>query len=189
MSHSQQGMGGHSKDLSFFLFHYHHHHPATLPLCRSTGSMRADRRVCSLLSARIFHDYRQRSQNSTIFFWALYLCNCDICLLYSMGFGSTNFSHFVWLWVKRIDRNRRTGVLVCNAPESFSLSNNPSLSHKISNEDEDALGIVQRRVDYVFVYSGRHNLRRTLAASSTKNYFLIARMLRFLWHSRQKCRI
>ena len=111
MSHSQQGMGGHSKDLSFFLFHYHHHHPATLPLCRSTGSMRADRRVCSLLSARIFHDYRQRSQNSTIFFWALYLCNCDICLLYSMGFGSTFFSHFVWLWVKRIDRNRRTGVL------------------------------------------------------------------------------
>ena len=33
----------------------------------------------------------------------------------------------------------------------FSLSNNPSLSHEISNEDEDALGIVQRRVDCVFV--------------------------------------
>ena len=56
---------------AFFLVHYHHHHPTTLPLCRSTGSMRADRLVCSLLSARIFHDYRQRSQNSTIFFLSL----------------------------------------------------------------------------------------------------------------------
>ena len=36
---------------------------------------------------------------------------------------------------------------------------------------------------------GRHELRSFLAASSTQNYFLIARMLRFLWHSRQKCRI
>ena len=33
---------------------------------------------------------------------------------------------------------------------------------------------------------GRHNLRSFLAANSTQNYFLIARMLRFLWHSRQK---
>ena len=37
--------------------------------------------------------------------------------------------------------------------------------------------------------SGRHNLRSFLAANSTQNYFLIARMLSFLWHSRQKCRI
>ena len=37
--------------------------------------------------------------------------------------------------------------------------------------------------------AGRHNLRRFLATNSTQNYFLIARMLRFLWHSRQKCRI
>ena len=36
---------------------------------------------------------------------------------------------------------------------------------------------------------GRHNLRSFLAANSTQNYFLIAPMLRFLWHSRQKCRI
>ena len=28
-----------------------------------------------------------------------------------------------------------------------------------------------------------------LAANSTQNYFLIARMLSFLWHLRQKCRI
>ena len=81
--------------------------------------MRTDRRVCSLLSARIFHDYRQRSQNSTIFFLTLYLCDCDICLLYSTGFGSTYFSHFVWLWVKRIDRKRRTGVLVGKKTEFF----------------------------------------------------------------------
>ena len=37
--------------------------------------------------------------------------------------------------------------------------------------------------------TGRHNLRSFLAAYSTQNYFLIARMLSFLWHSRQKCRI
>ena len=37
--------------------------------------------------------------------------------------------------------------------------------------------------------AGRHNLRSFLAANSTQNYFLIARMLRFLWHSRQKCGI
>ena len=37
--------------------------------------------------------------------------------------------------------------------------------------------------------TGRHELRSFLAASSTQNYFLIARMLRFLWHSWQKCRI
>ena len=37
--------------------------------------------------------------------------------------------------------------------------------------------------------AGRHNLRSFLAANSTQNYFLIARMLSFLWHSRQKCRI
>ena len=35
----------------------------------------------------------------------------------------------------------------------------------------------------------RHNLRSFLAANSTQNYFLIARMLSFLWHSRQKCRL
>ena len=34
---------------------------------------------------------------------------------------------------------------------------------------------------------GRHNLRSFLAANSTQNYFLIARMLRFLWQSRRKC--
>ena len=37
--------------------------------------------------------------------------------------------------------------------------------------------------------TGRHNLRSFLAANSTQNYFLIARMLSFLWHSRQKCSI
>ena len=35
--------------------------------------------------------------------------------------------------------------------------------------------------------AGRHELRSFLAASSTQNY--VERMLRFLWHSRQKCRI
>ena len=33
--------------------------------------------------------------------------------------------------------------------------------------------------------TGRHNLQSFLAANSTQNYFLIARMLSFLWHSRQ----
>ena len=37
--------------------------------------------------------------------------------------------------------------------------------------------------------AGRHNLRSFLAASSTQNYFLTARMLRFFWRSRQKCHI
>ena len=37
--------------------------------------------------------------------------------------------------------------------------------------------------------SGRHNLQSFIAANSTQNYFFIARMLSFLWHSRQKCRI
>ena len=41
----------------------------------------------------------------------------------------------------------------------------------------------------IYYNTGRHELRSFLAASSTQNYFLIARMLRFLWHSRQKCRI
>ena len=36
--------------------------------------------------------------------------------------------------------------------------------------------------------TGRHNLRSFLAANSIQNYFLIARMLIILWHSRQKYR-
>ena len=41
----------------------------------------------------------------------------------------------------------------------------------------------------LYTTTDRHNLRISLAANSTQNYFLIARMLRFLWHSRQKCGI
>ena len=37
--------------------------------------------------------------------------------------------------------------------------------------------------------TGPHNLRSFLAANSIQNYFLIARILSFWWHSRQKCRI
>ena len=37
--------------------------------------------------------------------------------------------------------------------------------------------------------TGRHNLRSFLTANSAQNYFLIAHMLSFLWHSRQKSRI
>ena len=47
------------------------------------------------------------------------------------------------------------------------------------------------KIDHFWVIPNacRHELQSFLAASSTQNYFLIARMLRFLWHSRQKCRI
>ena len=53
------------------------------------------------------------------------------------------------------------------------------------------LNIVNYCFFFVFMssQSGRHNLRSFLGAYSTQNYFLIARMLSFLWHSRQKCRI
>ena len=37
--------------------------------------------------------------------------------------------------------------------------------------------------------TGRHNLRSFLTANSAQNYFLIVRMLIFLWHSRQRSRI
>ena len=40
-----------------------------------------------------------------------------------------------------------------------------------------------------YIHTGRHNLRSFLTANSAQNYFLIARMLSFLWHSRQKSRI
>ena len=56
--------------------------------------------------------------------------------------------------------------------------------------------IVSRNVELLLVLkeheycSARpHNLGSFLAANSTKNHFLIARMISFLWHSRQPCRI
>ena len=44
----------------------------------------------------------------------------------------------------------------------------------------------QYRDKDIHTYPGRHNLKSFLAANSTQNYFLIAHMLSFLWHSRPK---
>ena len=49
--------------------------------------------------------------------------------------------------------------------------------------------VSEKRNIFVHRSAGRHNLRNFLAANPTQKYFLIARRLLFLWHSRQKCRI
>ena len=47
----------------------------------------------------------------------------------------------------------------------------------------------KRKMFWIFQQTGLHNLRSFLAANLTQNYFLIARMLSFLWQSWQKWHI
>ena len=87
------------------------------------------------------------------------------------------------------------GSLICNITLTntyqrrvylrwIAWANPPSeiafIEHNQSVDEYFSFNIIKTLMNIVLSEAGRHNLRGFLAANSTQNYFLIARMLRFL---------
>ena len=129
-----------------------------------------------------------------------HLCHSALCWSYLLeprknSSDCKTFASAIEDLIIEIDRGKCLLVQCCAhiAERRANFTDNNSIGnfHSSSQSLKHWFCLLNQRLSQSQLTKGPHSLRSFLAMNSNQNYWLIARMLSFLWHlrQRQKCRM